>query len=99
MKRPEKTAAPNTNSGESPSTDWPWINAVAGIQPCKSTAPGGFGSRVSKLTYTRWPLIVALLTDPVHESNRLAALLSRWPATVRRHELPDDCRRRFWKSA
>jgi hypothetical protein len=47
----------------------------------------------------RWPLIVALLRSPAAESRRLAALLTRWPATVRRHALSDDCRRRQWRRA
>ena len=45
---------------------------------------------------TRWHLIVSLLRSPAAESRRLAALLTRWPAEVRRHVLPDDCRRRYY---
>ena len=43
---------------------------------------------------TRWHLIVSLLRSPAAESRRLAALLERWPAEVRRHELLDDVQRR-----
>lgn len=43
---------------------------------------------------TRWPIVVALLLDPERESRRLARLLERLPAEVRRVEVPDDCRRR-----
>lgn len=38
---------------------------------------------------SRWSLIVALLTDPVRESRRLIAELSRWPATAMRHSILD----------
>lgn len=37
----------------------------------------------------RWPLIVALLTDPKRESRRLIAELDRWPAPARRHSILD----------
>lgn len=37
----------------------------------------------------RWPLIVALLADPVRESRRLIAELDRWPAPGRRHSILD----------
>lgn len=37
----------------------------------------------------RWPLIVALLGDPVRESRRLIAELARWPAPARRHSILD----------
>ncbi len=77
--RPQKTAA-KTNSGASPSTNWPWINAVAGTQPCNSTAPGGFGSRVSKpVGGSRWQIVCCLLASPACEANRRTALLARWP--------------------
>jgi hypothetical protein len=34
--------------------------------------------------------------SPDAETRRLARLLERWPAEVRRHELADDVKRRHW---
>lgn len=48
---------------------------------------------------TRWHVVCRLLAAPSRESRRLAALLTGWPATVRKHELADDCRRRQWRRA
>jgi len=44
----------------------------------------------------RWHLVCRLLANPERESTRLAALLERLPAEVRRHELADDVKRRYW---
>lgn len=45
---------------------------------------------------TRWHVVCRLLAHPSRESRRLAALLTGWPAEVRRHLLVDDCARRLW---
>lgn len=42
----------------------------------------------------RWRTICLLLAEPAVESRRLAALLKRWPSSVKVHRLLDDCRRR-----
>lgn len=42
----------------------------------------------------RWHVICQLLVSPAAEAWRLAELLTRWPADVRRHELLDDVQRR-----
>lgn len=42
----------------------------------------------------RWHLVCRLLAEPAVESRRLAALLKRWPSSVKVHRLLDDCRRR-----
>lgn len=48
---------------------------------------------------TRWSIVVALLHSPERESRRLARLLDALPTERRRHECPDDCRRRQWRRA
>lgn len=50
-------------------------------------------------TSARWQIVVALLLAPGRETHRLAALLERLPTERRRHECPDDVRRRQWKRA
>lgn len=46
---------------------------------------------------TRWHVVAALLANPSRETRRLARLLERWPATVRRVECVDDVARRKWR--
>jgi len=43
----------------------------------------------------RWQITVLMLLAPQRAARVLIERLARWPAEVRRHELPDDCRRRF----
>lgn len=60
-----------------------------------SAPPGASENTAAHVTRNRWPLIVALLAAPERESTRLAALLARWPASVRRHQIADDVARRL----
>ena len=55
-----------------------------------SALSGAPESTAAHVICNRWPLIVALLAAPERESTRLAALLARWPAGVRRHRCIDE---------